>query len=384
MRKSMIAIVMGIFMTYTFFMAAVLFASPAQGSPQQGGVLKIITFPPPVIGYPPEFRMGPTRISASPCLETLASIDQQGRFVPTKLCTAWELGPDGKSIKLLLRKGVKFHDGTDFNAEAVKWNLEKAMEKKLSLASTYTSIDILDDYTVRINISHFQNNIIYNLPYIISPTAVKKNGVEWARVHPVGTGPFKFVSFERDVSVKYERFDDYWGGKPHLDGIEFIYLTDPMVKSAAVQRGDAQVIHECGAKVASELISKGYKAISLDWIFLSFLADSANENSPFANKKVREALEYAIDKKAIVEATGYGLAEPMNQICPPSYMGHISNLEGRLYNTDYIILRKQNNCWQRQDILKDLKRRCIFRSGKIRMLWSQYKDTLKILVFVPK
>ena len=309
-----------------------VFAEAPKATPQSGGILKIIGYPPPVIGYPPEHRMGPTNISVSPCLESLAGMDKQGKFTPTNLCTGWRLSEDGKAITLSLRKGVKFHDGTDFNAEAVKWNLEKSMERKTSATATYASIEVIDDHTVQINITHFQNDIIGRLPYMISPTAVKKNGVEWARVNPVGTGPFKFVRFERDVSLTYERFDDYWGGKPYLDGIEFLYLTDPMVKSAAMKRGDAHVIHECGAKVASELIAEGFKAVSSNWIFLSFLADSANDNSPFAKKKVREALEYAVDKNAIVKALGYGQSEPLSQISPDSYMGFVPDLAGRSYN----------------------------------------------------
>ena len=334
MKKSFFLKAVLIILTVAVMTPTGLFAATEKGEPQSGGVLKIIGYPPPVIGYPPEFRMGPTNISVSPCLESLSGIDKQGQFIPTKLCTGWELSQDGKAITLSLRKGVKFHDGTDFNAAAVKWNLDKAMERKSSAAATYESIEVVDDYTVKINITHFQNDIIGRLPYIVSPTAVEKNGIEWARVHPVGTGPFKFVRFERDVSLTYERFDGYWGGKPYLDGVEFLYLTDPMVQSAAMQRGDADVIHECGAKVASELISQGFKTISLNWIFLSFLADSANEDSPFANKKIREALEFAVDKKAIVNAVGYGQSEPMGQISPPSYLGFVPDLAARPYDPE--------------------------------------------------
>jgi len=75
-------------------------------------------------------------------------------------------------------------------------------------------MDVIDEYTLRLNLSQFKNALLTNLAgpigAMVSPTATKKNGKDWARNHPVGTGPFKFVSYQRDVSLKYEKFDGYW------------------------------------------------------------------------------------------------------------------------------------------------------------------------------
>jgi len=305
---------------------------PATVTPQSGGVLKIVSQPVPLIGYPPEFSTGPTSFSAYPCLEAMTSVDAGGRVTTNKLCTDYKIAPDGKSITFTLRKGVKFHDGTAWNAEAAKWNLEATMAAKIAVSAMWTSVDIIDDYTVRINLSQYQNNILTNMPMTISPTAVNKNGKEWARTNPVGTGPFKFVSFERDVSLKYQRVDDYWGGKPYLDGIEMVYVADPVLVSAVMQSGTANVVYECDPKVATELESKGFQILRSDWMFITFSPDSANPNSVYANKKVREAVEYAIDRAAIAKALGSGFSEPLNQACPPSYMGYVRDLPGRPFN----------------------------------------------------
>ncbi len=154
-------------------------------------------------------------------------------------------------ITFTLRKGVKFHDGTDFNAEAVKFNLEAKKAAKMSGTEDWSSIDILDDYTVRINLLQYVNTALARFTAIygamVSPTAFKKNGIDWARWNPVGTGPFQFVGFERDVSAKYKRFEGYWQkGKPYLDGVEYLYIKDPMTQSATMEAKEAHVLNTEG------------------------------------------------------------------------------------------------------------------------------------------
>ena len=145
--------------------------------------------------------------AATPSLENLMRLHVDGRFKPW-LATALKVAPDMKSITLTLRKGVKFHDGTDFNAEAAKFNLDAFKGAKRSGTEAWTSVQVVDEYTVRINLSKYTNTMVDDLVGLrmASPTAIKTKGIEWARWNPVGTGPFQFVSFERDVSTKYKKF----------------------------------------------------------------------------------------------------------------------------------------------------------------------------------
>jgi peptide/nickel transport system substrate-binding protein len=313
--------------------------TPAKAvTPQYGGVLKIIhQSSPPNLGYPPTMD-GPSAYHASPALEPIMDIDFQGRFQPTKLTTSYVIAPDGKSVTLTLRKGVKFHDGTDFNAQAAKWNLEKAIEGKIYGSATWASVDALDDYTVRLNLKQIDFTVAANLGgtscYMISPTAFQKNGMQWALTNPVGTGPFKLRSFERDASVKFDKFTDYWQkGLPYLDGMEMLNIKDAMVASAAMQSGEAQIFWSPNAQGASDLRAKGFTVIApYPQVLIELTPDSVNKDSALANKKVREALEHATNREAIAKAMGYGSWTALNQWCDRRWVGFNSDIAGREYN----------------------------------------------------
>ena len=152
-----------------------------------------------------------------------------------------------KTIVISLTKGIKFHDGTDFNAEAVKWNIDQHLAVKGPGTEMLKSVDVLDAYTVRLNLLEWDNRVTSNLAaqlgMIISPTACKKNGKEWAAKHPVGTGPFEFVSWQKDVRTTYKKFPGYWQkGKPYLDRIEWNIIGETFTREAALRGGEIDVV----------------------------------------------------------------------------------------------------------------------------------------------
>jgi peptide/nickel transport system substrate-binding protein len=242
-----------------------------------------------------------------------------------------------KSITFYLRKGVKFHDGTDFNAQAAKWCMDKFLEAKSFWTAGWESVEVIDDYTLRLNLSFFTNAILTNLSSgpgtMISPTAVEKNGIEWAKYHPVSTGPFKFKGFERDNYLEMERFDDYWGPRPYLDGIKYIFMADPMTAAMVLQAGEAQVyILENVQVMGPDLEKKGYDLIPAPVGQMLLVPDSNNPDSPFKDKRVREALEYAIDRETIANTLGKGYWEACYQSAPSWTFGYVSEIKGREYN----------------------------------------------------
>ena len=307
-------------------------------TPRYGGVLKILySREHTTIGYPPLISATTGIFCGRPAIEPLLDFDSGGHFQPTYLATDWKMASDGKSAIITLRKGVKFHDGTDFNAEAVKWNLDKEIENEMSGTEIWKSIDVIDKDTVRINLTQYDcvlpQNLSLTIGTMVSPTAYAKNGQDWMVTHPVGTGPFKLKSFVQDVSVKYEKFTDYYKkGLPYLDGVELDFMTDPMVQQAALRAGAGQVAYTTIPQYAKDLKELGFNVASQLDTIIWISGDSRNADSPMANQKVREALEYAIDREAIAKLF-YGYARAAYQWAIPEFpLGYIPGLSRREYN----------------------------------------------------
>lgn len=297
-------------------------------TPQYGGVLKIITPASPVnLGLPSAATGMDDSFSRRYCAESLVGFDNKGKLIPVPLlATGWQISPNYKTVMLTLRQGVKFHDGTDFNAAAAKFNLDMYIQAKSAspLMKSMTSVDIVDDYTIRLNLSTYQPTILTGVQgpgqsLIFSPTALKTMG-DQCLTYPVGTGPFKFVSYTRDVSLEFARFDSYWQkGKPYLNGIKWLFIVDPMTSLAAFKAGDGDVLREVTAKDASALKATGKYNISMvPKTVEGLISDGAHAGSPFSDIRVRRAISYAIDNDALVKMLSYGFNSPANQLAPPS------------------------------------------------------------------
>ncbi len=308
-------------------------------APQTGGTLKIIaTIVFSDIGYPP-MTVG-DQIYAEPVVETLVTLDGQGKGeIMPLLATTWQYSSDYKSLTFNLRKGVKFHDGTIFNAQAAKYCLDMIKAAGQGLLPTVSSIEVVDDYTLKINLSSITPTLLLDLTsarngMMVSPTALQSMSKEEAMTHPVGTGPFKFASYERSVSLKYQKFTDYWqAGKPYLDGIEFVYIADSVTALASFQAGESHAIRSPSAKDADSMDASGkFKVYRTPSSVRGLAFDSANPDSPYYDLKVRQAISYAIDKEAINKACGSGL--PMtNQFAVSEKWFYNPNVTGYPYNT---------------------------------------------------
>jgi len=265
-----------------------------------------------------------------PVVETLVGVTPNG-LEPTKLATGWEFSDDGLALTFYLREGVKFHDGTDFNAEAVKWNLDKFRETKAEL-EVITSVDVVDDYTVVLTLSDPSNTILTVLSGLdgvqISPASVDGQTDEFVATNIVGTGPFTLGDFQVDTSVVYTAFADYWEeGQPYVDSIEFLVVPDQNTAQTAFLAGDANVWDYLDARNAPPLVEQGLTVNVSPGLARVMMPDSVNEDSPFYHKEVRQAFEYAIDKQAIADAFGYGTWVVMPGPCAPSHVGCDAALE---------------------------------------------------------
>jgi peptide/nickel transport system substrate-binding protein len=322
-------------------------AQPAPNTAQQaaqaqnGGILRVVENAEggAPIGTPWEIRGIDTKLP-KPAIESLLREDPNGNYSGL-LAESWTVDTAKNTLTLNLQKGVKFQDGTDFNAEAVKWNLQHAVDAKN--VTGWKSFDVVDANTLRINLDAYQNDYLSALAGttvggMISPTAFDKNGLEGARSNPVGTGPFKLDSFERGSKLRYVKWDGYWQkGLPHLDGIEYLFIRDSMTQQTAMlAKGDQRVdvLASTSGEQAAALKAQGLNVLALPVGPVSLIPDSKNADSPLSKQKVREAISYAIDRESIAKARGFGYWQPAYQLQNPNAPAFLTDFAGHKYDVN--------------------------------------------------
>jgi peptide/nickel transport system substrate-binding protein len=315
-------------------------ASSSPGAKAQyGGTLRISQSAPIVtLGYPPIMAGVTDGYASDQCLETLFMYNEKFTLVP-RLAMGWKANASDKTITITLRKGVKFHDGSEFNADVVKWNLDQYRASKRVELKNVKSVDIVDPYTVRLNLSEFDNLVVGDLAgdagRMISRKAFEEKGQAWCEKNPVGTGPFKFSSWMKDVVIKYVKNENYWQkGRPYLDGLEIVSFADKTTALLALKRGEIDILYDPSPKDAKVLDDEGsYKIDIMPLGPQPHLAgDSVNADSPFANLKVRQAVSHAIDTQAIAKALGYGYWRVQNQPAIPGSWAYNPKVTGYPYN----------------------------------------------------
>jgi len=262
-------------------------------------------------------KMGPGMVNyAHLSMETLVNgdPDNPGCYLPV-LAESWELAPDKSSYTFHIRKGVKFFDGTDLDAQAVKWNHDQVLASAKPQLVKVSSIDLIDDYTLRYNLNSWDPLVMSDLVreecMIISPTAYEKLGEEGVQNNPVGTGPWMVKDYARSQHVKFMRNPNYWQeGLPYLDEVHILTIKDPMTQEASLLNGDVQVLHNVDRVTGAAMIARGfdYQTFVGQNVMIDF--DSTTSESAWSDRRMREALEYAVDRDGICEALGEGLVTP--------------------------------------------------------------------------
>src|SRR6266496_1059209 len=257
--------------------------------------------------------------------EGLFGFDKDMKLIPV-LAESHTVSPDGLVYTVKLRKGIKFHDGTDFKADAVKTNFDRVTNpdnklKRYGLYSNIAKTDVVDDYTARITLktpfSAFINNLAHPSGVIISPAALKAYGSKDIAFHPVGTGPFKFVEWKATDYLKVAKFDGYWKpGYPKVDTITWKPVVDNNTRAAVMQTGEAHFTYPVPYEMAEVLKAKpDLELVTAPSIIVRYLSMNTQQK-PFDNPKVRQAINYAINKDAVAEVAFGGYATPADAIVP--------------------------------------------------------------------
>lgn len=242
------------------------------------------------------------------------------------LAESYTVSKDGLVYTFKLRAGVKFHDGTDFNAEAVKVTLDRVLdpENKLARFNQFNRVDkveVTGPLAVRITLKEpfgpFINSLAHASAAIISPTALKKYGNKDIAFNPVGTGPFVFVEWKQTDFVKGRKFEGYWQkGYPKVDNITWKPVPENNTRAAMLQTGEADFATPLPYEQADALKSNPkLKVVSAPSIITRYVSFNQMQK-PFDNPKVRQAINYAINKQALAKVAFNGYAIPAEGYVP--------------------------------------------------------------------
>jgi peptide/nickel transport system substrate-binding protein len=309
--------------------------APASAAPGAAGTIRVALESDPPNMDPHRSTAAVDRQVFQNLYDKLVDTDEHLRIVPM-LATSWSISPDGKTYTFKLQPGVKFHDGTPFNAQAAKYNFDRMRDPKFPSArrselGPVVEAEAVDAYTLRIILEKAYSPIMYVLTdragMMVSPTAAQKEGLNFA-LHPVGTGPFRFVEKVPQDHLTLERNPDYWAkGLPYLSRITYRTIVDDNARVASLKSGDTDIINapplpqipslkkeaaQSGARF--RVIEKGPFSWQGIWLNVT--------KPPFDNKLLRQALSASIDRNAIANVVLQGAADPLYSFFPngtPAY-----------------------------------------------------------------
>ncbi|MED1791859.1 glutathione ABC transporter substrate-binding protein [Brevibacillus nitrificans] len=241
-------------------------------------------------------------------LDTLVAFNDKMEIVP-RLAESWTVSEDGKTWTFKLRQGVTFQDGTPFNAEAVKTNFERLADKSKKLSRRVLIGQFIDkittngDYEVVFQLNTpqgpFLNNLAVTASGILSPKSIKENEQGIAK-NPVGTGPFTFKEWTPGNQVVLEANQQYWGGKPGVKSVTFKPVPENAARVIMLETGEADVIEKVPASEFERLKSNDeVQVISRPTNRVLYIGINTTV-APFDQVKVRQALNYAIDRETLV------------------------------------------------------------------------------------
>jgi peptide/nickel transport system substrate-binding protein len=281
--------------------------------------------------------------------ETLVNFGQQDTEVNPGLAEEWEVSEDGLTYTFNLRQGVKFQDGTDFNADAVVKNFDRWMNGSDDKFPYYASmfggfkgeeghvikeVKAVDESTVEITLKRPQAPFLKNLamsPFgIASPKAIDELGDKLGETPTgAGTGPFKFVEWKRNDKVVLEKNEDYWqDGLPKLDQVIFKSIPENSARLNALISGEIDLADGIAPTDAAQVESTdGIQIFERPSMNVGYLGLTSTRE-PFDDPKVRQAVNYAVDKQAIVDAFFEGRAEVAKNPMPPVIAGYNDEIEG--------------------------------------------------------
>ncbi|MGO4637201.1 ABC transporter substrate-binding protein [Mesorhizobium sp. 2RAF45] len=263
--------------------------------------------------------------------EGLTRIGPNGKVLPD-LAESWTISDDGKVYTFKLHSGVKFHDGADFSAEDVKFSLDRAraensVNAQKQLFAAIDKVDVVDPATVKVTLTHPQGSFLYNMGWgdavIVSPKSADTN-----KEKPVGTGPFKFGNWAKGSSITLLKSDHYWGAPVFLEKVEFRIVPDAAAAVPALLSGDIQAFPFFDPDSVSQVKDDPRFKVVVGATEGETILSINNKKPPFDKLQVRQAISYALDRKAIIDGASAGLGLPIGSHMSPANKYYV-DLTGR-------------------------------------------------------
>lgn len=314
----------------TLLVIFALFA-PAIGkaeNPSYGGSLKVI-LPNEPKGLNPRINASASidRIVYNNVYEGLVRLNRDGEIV-SGLAKDWEISSDSLTYTFHLQRGVEFHNGDRFTSADAEFTLRKNMESDRVVHSEYyrgiESIECPDKYTIKVKLKKPNSLFLFNLARGDS-IIISEDAPENLESRPVGTGPFEFVEWRRGSFVRLKKFDSYYReGLPYLDEVEFEFVSSPSAQIASLRAGDVDAIGYLTNPERASMLErddrfKVLKGVTSGEVILAM----NNSRSPFNKLAVRKAINYAIDRKKIIDGAMYGYSQPIGSHMSPANPNYI-------------------------------------------------------------
>lgn len=308
------------------FLLVVFFILPqATLAQKRGGELTI------AIGTDPE-NIDPVQATSAPAImvmehimEPLFRYTEEGEILPL-LAKDYDVSEDGLTWDLYLEEGILFHDGTPFNAQAVQFSLERMRDGVYAfLIDSITDVQVIDEYTVRITTGEPFAPLLAHLAHhfisIVSPTAVEKYGEDFNE-NPVGTGPFAFESWSRGEILTIVRNEAYWGDHAYLDRVIFRIVPEDSTRVVLLETGEAHAIMRVPPRDVERLQERdGLEILSIPSVRTIYIGFHC-QKEPFTDRRVRQAINYAVDNEAIVTHILGGAGRASDAPISPGIFGY--------------------------------------------------------------
>jgi peptide/nickel transport system substrate-binding protein len=251
-----------------------------------------------------------------------------GSLMTPSLAESWTLSPDGRVYEFKLREGLKFHNGDPFTAEDVKFSFARAKGSKV-LKDKVKEVTNPSPYRVRFHLHEpwpdfmaFFGTAVSGAGWVVPKKYVEQVGNDGFKKHPIGLGPYKFVSHTPGIELVLEAFEGYWRKMPSVKRVVFKSVPEPTTRVAMLKRGEVDIAYLLDVPQAQELKKDPNFRVAFSGgiavFFLDFL-EQWDPKSPWHDKRVRQAASLALDRQALSDAETLGASKPMGNFIPPTF-----------------------------------------------------------------